>query len=61
MTDIQRARDIANKIISLVEDLHGFIDDIESRQENDKETIDRLEEEVDDLTSDLEEARRKDD
>lgn len=61
MTDIQRVRDIADRIIGLTEDLQGLIDDIGSRQESDKETIDRLEEEVADLTSDLEDARRGND
>ena len=61
MTDIQRARDIADRIIIMAEDLHGLIDDIESRQEGDRETIERLEGQVDELTIDLEEARGKDD
>ena len=58
MTDIDRIRDIMTKIISLAEDAHGLLDDIEKAKDDDRTTIERLEEEVADLTSDLEDARR---
>ena len=59
MTDIERIREIVNKAISLIEYIYGLLDDIEKAKDTDKETIERLEEEVSDLTNDLEEARRE--
>ena len=60
MTDIERLRNHVSNMEELVEKLHGILDDIEEAKERDRETIERLEEEVADLTSDLEDARRGD-
>lgn len=59
MTDIERIRDIVNKAISLIKDVYGLLNDIEKAKDTDKETIERLEVEVWDLTNDLEKARRE--
>lgn len=58
MTDIERIRGIMTKLINLAEDVDGLLDGIERAKDDDRATIERLEEEVADLTSDLEDARR---
>ena len=59
MTDIERVQSLVTSIINYAEDIQGLMDDIQRAKDIDKETIERLEDEVADLTSDLEDARRE--
>lgn len=57
MTDIERLRNLITDVADMVEKMHGLLDKIEHAKQLDAETIERLEEEVADLTNDLEDAR----
>jgi archaellum component FlaC len=58
MTDIERLRTSVSRLFDLAEEIERALNDVEANTQRDKDTIERLEEEVADLTTEIEEARQ---